>query len=211
MRHLLHRHAGAGKHVLRINCGETNIQRAQQASRGLAVAPLRGAGPALIPEGPDGRGSASHLVFVCDDPLEQPLLRQVIVGNERMLRLCGLRILEPDIPPECLRGSPEKTTTASRSGAEVSVVRSQHMHNPYVKIHSVLLVAGCRRSGARGAPPLRDGVSPLPSRQHGATSWFSRGSAAGPLDSCPVAPQQERDQMASCSGLQRSKSSTRGM
>ena len=99
MRYLLHRHAGRGKQILRMNCDETNVQRAQRASRGLVVAPLRRAGPVVIPEGPDGRGSVSHLVFVCDDPVIQPFLPQVVVGNERMLRLCDLRILEPEIPP----------------------------------------------------------------------------------------------------------------
>ena len=99
MRYLLHRHAGRGKQILRMNCDETNVQRAQRASRGLVVAPLRRAGPVVIPEGPDGRGSVSHLVFVCDDPMVQPFIAQVVVGNERMLRLCDLRILEPEIPP----------------------------------------------------------------------------------------------------------------
>ena len=142
MRNLLHRHALAGKRVLRINCDETNIQRAQRASRGLVVAPLRRTGPVLIPEGPDGRGSVSHLVFICDDPLIQPVLPQVVVGNERMLRLCDLRILEPEIPPNVYVVR-QKSSWINDSLFQQSLIWLHASLQPWLCSHGLVLVLDC--------------------------------------------------------------------
>jgi len=44
------------------------------------------------------RGSFTLVTIVCDDPLVQPLLPQVIIGNQYILRLTDLKRLEAMLP-----------------------------------------------------------------------------------------------------------------
>ena len=50
--------------------------------------------PVLVPKKSPKRGSLTHVVLVCDDTAVQPLLPQMIIGNEHILRVQDLHILE---------------------------------------------------------------------------------------------------------------------
>ena len=74
-----------GKRVLRVNFDETAICLFQGAGRGNVF--LAKTDPAVqhVPLG-KRRTFLTHVGFVCDDPIIQPLLPQVVVGNEHMIK-----------------------------------------------------------------------------------------------------------------------------
>ena len=87
-----------GKKLLRINCDETNVMRGMKTQKGLVVSCCHRTGPVIVPDSDPTRGSWTHLAFLCDDTAVQPALPQVIVGNEKMLRLQDVRAVERSLP-----------------------------------------------------------------------------------------------------------------
>ena len=90
--------AAAGKKVLRVNMDETNIRRANDVKKGLVLTKRHQRLPVLIKTEASNRGSFSHMTFICDDPSVQPLLPQVILGNEHVLRKQDLDAVAPTLP-----------------------------------------------------------------------------------------------------------------
>ena len=54
--------------------------------------------PVLLSNETPTRGSFSHVTFICDDPTVQPLLPQVILGNEHVLRKQDLDAVAATLP-----------------------------------------------------------------------------------------------------------------
>lgn len=88
----------AGKKVLRVNCDETNLQRRQKPTRGLVVDPATARTPQLVKSDRSKLGSLTHLAFICDDSSIQPILPQLIVGNEATLRKRDMALLQHEVP-----------------------------------------------------------------------------------------------------------------
>ena len=99
-----------GKAVLRINMGETSVCLFQGDSKGTVVARKRkirghapgGAAVAMEPAQKVSRSMrrtcVTHVAFVCDRPDIQPLLPQVVVGNERTFPATAFAGLQGSAP-----------------------------------------------------------------------------------------------------------------
>ena len=72
--------------------------RGLKNAKGLVVRKLQHGPPQLLEEASELKGSLTHLVFVCDDAELQRKLPQVIVGNERLLRIRDLATVEAEVP-----------------------------------------------------------------------------------------------------------------
>ena len=86
----------AGKHILKINCDETNICVGLADGKGLKLTKKNT--PAWVSGKSEKRGSLSHLAFICDDSSIQPLLPQVIVGNKYLLLKRAMDELAGSLP-----------------------------------------------------------------------------------------------------------------
>ena len=89
------------------------------------------------------RGSLTHVVMICDDTAIQPLLPQMIIGGERLLRVQDLRALENEVPKNVLL----VRAKSSWITVEALVILLQRLRkvltdNKIVKI-PILLMDGC--------------------------------------------------------------------
>jgi hypothetical protein len=90
--------AARGKQPLRVNVDETNISRSYDNKKGLVLTRRCPKRPMLLPGDAVTRGSFSHVTFICDNPEIQPLLPQLIIGNNRVLRKQDLDVLQNNLP-----------------------------------------------------------------------------------------------------------------
>ena len=84
--------------MLRLNMDETNLRRSHDTRRGLLMTKRPPRVPVLLSNETPTRGSFSHVTFICDDPTVQPLLPQVILGNEHVLRKQDLDAVAATLP-----------------------------------------------------------------------------------------------------------------
>ena len=86
-----------GRRTLRVNFDETAVCLFQGAGRGNVF--LRKSDPAVqhVPIA-KRRTYLTHVAFVCDDPAIQPLLPQVVIGNERTIKVRQLAALRAACP-----------------------------------------------------------------------------------------------------------------
>ena len=92
-RTLLANIAASEKEALRLNLDETSIVLNHDDQKGV-VTPQTDKLPVLVPKKYPKRGSLTHVVLICDDTAVQPLLPQMIIGNEHILRVADMQILE---------------------------------------------------------------------------------------------------------------------
>ena len=96
-RRLLHNLATPEKSVLRLNLDETSIVLNHDGQKGVVTSPADNR-VVLVNKKSKQRGTLTHVVLVCDDNEIQPLLPQMIIGNEHVLRVRDMNELAPDIP-----------------------------------------------------------------------------------------------------------------
>ena len=89
--------AASEHNALRLNLDETSIVLNHDDQQGV-VTPQRDNLPVLVPKKSAKRGSLTHVVLICDDTAVQPLLPQMIIGNEHILRVTDMQTLETETP-----------------------------------------------------------------------------------------------------------------
>ncbi len=94
-RTLLANIAASEHKALRLNLDETSIVLNHDDQKGV-VTPQRDNLPVLVPKKSAKRGSLTHVVLICDDTAVQPLLPQMIIGNEHILRVTDMQTLETE-------------------------------------------------------------------------------------------------------------------
>jgi hypothetical protein len=91
-------HIPAEKRALRVNLDETAICLFQGGGKGNLFVSKKHITRQHVPLG-RRRAYLSHVAFICDDPMIQPLLPQVIIGNEHTLKARQLAALRASCPP----------------------------------------------------------------------------------------------------------------
>ena len=82
---------------MRVNMDETSIVLNNDGQKGVVSKGLA-KDVVLIKKKSRKRGSLTLVALVCDDTSVQPLLPQLIIGNEHVLRVLDLKELEPILP-----------------------------------------------------------------------------------------------------------------
>ena len=94
---MMHKLSASEAPPLRINMDETSIVLNNDGQKGVVSKGLA-KDVALIKKKSRKRGSLTLVALVCDDTSVQPLLPQLIIGNENVLRVLDLKELEPILP-----------------------------------------------------------------------------------------------------------------
>ena len=74
-----------GQTVLRVNVDETNVSLRSLKGAGIIISPSDRIGPVLVSESANGKGSLTHVAFICDNPELQRHMPQMIIGNKHVL------------------------------------------------------------------------------------------------------------------------------
>ena len=90
-----------GADILRINLDETSMPLNYDSQKGVVTTAFQ-KDVVLVDKQSAKRGSLTHVVMICDDTAIQPLLPQMIIGGERLLRVQDLRALENEVPKNVL-------------------------------------------------------------------------------------------------------------
>ena len=131
-----------GADILRINLDETSMPLNYDSQKGVVTTAFQKE-VVLVDKQSAKRGSLTHVVMICDDTAIQPLLPQMIIGGERLLRVQDLRALENEVPKNVLL----VRAKSSWITVEALVILLQRLRkvltdNKIVKI-PILLMDGC--------------------------------------------------------------------
>ena len=96
-RRLLHNLSEAGETALRLNLDETSIVLSHDGQKGV-VTRTNHKDVVFVPKTSAKRGSLTYAALVCDDQQVQPILPQMIIGNEHVLRVRDMKELEAQVP-----------------------------------------------------------------------------------------------------------------
>ena len=96
-RRLLHNLSEAGETALRLNLDETSIVLSHDGQKGV-VTRTNHKDVVFVPKTSAKRGSLTYAALVCDDQQVQPILPQMIIGNEHVLRVRDMQEMEAQVP-----------------------------------------------------------------------------------------------------------------
>ena len=110
---MLQKFSASEEPPLRINMDETSIVLNRDGQKGVVSKGLA-KDVVLINKKSKKQGSLTLVALVCDDNSVQPLLPQLIIGNEHVLRVLDLKKLEPTLPQNVMlvRAKSNWVTTA---------------------------------------------------------------------------------------------------
>ena len=97
LRFLMQMLISVGLEPLRINLDETSIVLNHDGQKGV-VNKSRKRETTLVQKISKKRGTLTHVAIICDDSTIQPMLPQMIIGNNNLLRVSDMKELETELP-----------------------------------------------------------------------------------------------------------------
>ena len=98
----------AGKQLLKINLDETSLRLFQGDGRGIIFASKNCPAPVQSVTRAKRRSCLTHVAFICDEPSIQPVLPQILIGNETTIPASALAALKERAPAN-VRLLPQKS------------------------------------------------------------------------------------------------------
>ena len=86
-----------GLEPLRINLDETSIVLNHDGQKGVVCKTTK-KGVTLLEKISKKSGTLTHVAIICDDTTIQPILPQMIIGNQHLLRVSDMKELETELP-----------------------------------------------------------------------------------------------------------------
>ena len=140
-------HVPAGKDVLRLNLDETSICLFQGNDKGnVLLSKKRPAehGPMQRVSRARRRTCLTHVAFLCDQPEIQPLLPQVLIGNEATFQVRAMARLQSARPTN-VRLVRQKSSWNNQQLCAIIIRMLAHALRPYKdRFQPVLLLDACR-------------------------------------------------------------------
>ena len=87
-----------GQSVLRVNVDETNVSLRSLPGAGIILGERVRGDPVLVSDSASGKGSLTHVAFICDNPEMQKHMPQMIIGNHHVLLKRDLAAMDPWLP-----------------------------------------------------------------------------------------------------------------
>ena len=108
-----------GQTVLRVNVDETNVSLRSLKGAGIIISPSDRMAPVLVSESASGKGSLTHVAFICDNPQMQRHMPQVIIGNKHVLLKRDLVALDAILPPNIFSSERKAVGSTARCSRRV--------------------------------------------------------------------------------------------
>ena len=145
----LHAHVPSGKRALLVNFDETAVCAFQGDGKGNV---FLGRGAIQRVSCGKRRTYLSYVAFICDDPLLQPCLPQVVVANERTLTARDILLLHESCPLN-VRVLRQKSAWVDKELCNKMVRWLADALAPYTsEVQPIVLFDACRSHVARTAP-----------------------------------------------------------